>query len=175
MCDTVVQKLVAFSNQPRTWKNMKPILDFIFYISFSVILIRLGSTVESRARTLWAGEWLREPEREPEWARLSQSEPERESAWVTTGSLELLACIAFNWKFEAVLSRNFKILYFFAAKMSITRREPKKDKFAWRADPAVYPALALKTSNIFIFPSPFLSVRQHFTSYIFTSPFLWLW
>ena len=55
--------------------------------------------------------------------------------------------------------------------MSFTRREPKKDKFAWRADPAVYPALAFKTSYIFIFTSPFLWLRQHFTFYIFTPPF----
>ena len=42
VCDTVVQKLVAFSNQPKTWTNMKPILNFIFYISFSLALIRPG-------------------------------------------------------------------------------------------------------------------------------------
>ena len=34
------------------------------------------------------------------------------------------------------------------AKMSFMRCEPKNEKFAWRADPAVYPALAINIAKM---------------------------
>ena len=81
-------------------------------------------------------EWARvsQREREPEWAKESQIESERANC--INGALEDVCVHQKNQKNETVLLQNIKI-----QKMSFTCCEPKNEKFAWRADPAVYPTL----------------------------------
>ena len=101
-------------------------------------------------------------ERNPKWARLSQSKPEcvrtgqresqsepdrtrvsqREQVWARLDQREREHALhTIHSNIAAVLSRNVKIQYFLSRKCCLHTVSRKNKKFVWRADSAVYSAL----------------------------------
>ena len=104
---------------------------------------------------------------------MCESEPEREPEWVT-GSLELLACITFNLKIEAVLSRNVKILYFLPRKCRLRAVSRKRTNLRGKSTPQFIPPWLSKHhtfsfSHLLFFDSNNI-LNFHISATCFTCP-----
>ena len=108
--------------------------------------------VESRARTLWADECLREPE----WARESQSESERANC---SGTLDNLSMHYNTFKNcgSSVIKRQTMVL--FLSKMSLTRCEPKKWKICVSNQPCSLSRPVLKYFRLYLYEATLSSVK----------------
>ena len=94
-----------------------------------------GHDVVIRARTLWADERLREPERELDWVRVSQRESEK------ARENRMFACITMNYKNREFCRETLEHSTFCHKSAVHAFWAKKKRWFAWRADPSVFPAL----------------------------------